>query len=137
MSEASPEDGAPLVRTDFSNENAWQSLKSAIADPDADFHALVRYVSDPVNAGFDVSQVVAMFPEGSNDIFVFIADAKTMSDPEMPILVVDLFDERGRSFRVIPSELWSVENNLSIANMDWEDFSENTDEHGVYRGFPE
>jgi hypothetical protein len=38
-------------------------------------------------------------------------------------------------FRCIPSELWSVDNNLNIANMDWEDFAGSTGEDGVFRGF--
>jgi hypothetical protein len=36
---------------------------------------------------------------------------------------------------VIPAELWSVEINLAIANMDFEEFAENTDADGVLRGF--
>jgi hypothetical protein len=35
-----------------------------------------------------------------------------------------------------PPELWGVENNLNIANMDWEDFAGRVDESGVSRGFP-
>jgi hypothetical protein len=31
-----------------------------------------------------------------------------------------------------PSELWAVENNLNIANMDWQDFAAAVDEDGAY-----
>jgi hypothetical protein len=31
--------------------------------------------------------------------------------------------------------MWGVENNLSLANMDWEDFAATVDEDGVFRGF--
>ena len=51
-------------------------------------------------------------------------------------VVVDLYDEPGRTFRVIPRELWGVENNLSLANMDYSDFADNVDADGVFRGFP-
>jgi hypothetical protein len=61
----------------------------------------------------------------------------SLTHPEHPILVVDLFDEPGRTFRVVPSEMWSVENNLSIANMGFEDFVGAVDRDGVFRGFPE
>ncbi|MFF0717196.1 DUF6924 domain-containing protein [Micromonospora sp. NPDC003816] len=50
-------------------------------------------------------------------------------------------DEQGQgpqysaTFRVVPSEMWSVQNNLTIANMDWEDFAENVDGDGIFRGF--
>jgi hypothetical protein len=37
--------------------------------------------------------------------------------------------------RTIPSEMWGIENNLSISNMDFEDFSNVVDEDGVFRGF--
>jgi hypothetical protein len=45
------------------------------------------------------------------------------------------FDEPGRTFRVIPREIWSVENNLSISNMDYHEFADNIDSDGVFRGF--
>ena len=32
---------------------------------------------------------------------------------------------------------WSVENNLSIANMDWEEFADAVDDAGIFRGFLE
>jgi hypothetical protein len=32
--------------------------------------------------------------------------------------------------------MWSVENNLSTANMEFSDFANNTDAGGVFRGFP-
>jgi hypothetical protein len=33
------------------------------------------------------------------------------------------------------SALWAVDNNLNLANSDWDDFAEAAAEHGVYRGF--
>jgi hypothetical protein len=62
---------------------------------------------------------------------------KTFSDAEQPVLVVDLCEQPGRTFRVIPREMWGVENNLSIANMDYDDFANSADADGVFRGFPQ
>jgi hypothetical protein len=31
--------------------------------------------------------------------------------------------------------LWSIENNISLGNMDWEEFAEAADYDGVFRGF--
>jgi hypothetical protein len=56
---------------------------------------------------------------------------------EHPILVVDLYTEPGRSFRVVPAEVWGIENNLSTANMDFAEFADEADADGVFRGFPE
>jgi uncharacterized protein DUF6924 len=47
---------------------------------------------------------------------------------------VDLTDEPGKTFRVIPAEMWSVENNFSLANLDFADFVEAVDNEGIYRG---
>ncbi len=77
---------------------------------------------------------------------LFIADSVTFASPEHPVLVVDLDDKilsatefpeiAGRTpFRCIPSELWSVENNLNISNMDWEEFASEVGDDGVFRGF--
>jgi hypothetical protein len=36
----------------------------------------------------------------------------------------------------LPSQIQAIENNLSIANMDFEDFADSVDADGVFRGFP-
>jgi hypothetical protein len=30
--------------------------------------------------------------------------------------------------------MWSVQINLSLANMDWEDFADDVDDEGIFRG---
>jgi hypothetical protein len=97
----------------------------------------VAFVSDPSFDGLDVEQIIAHLPPDRRDSFVFVVDAATLRDPEHPVLVVDLYEHRGRTFRVIPSSAWSVENNLSLANMDFGDFAESADPDGVFRGFRE
>ncbi|WP_372458279.1 DUF6924 domain-containing protein [Streptomyces niphimycinicus] len=64
-----------------------------------------------------------------------LADSEAMAAEEMPLLVIDLWDVRGRSIRVIATELWGIENNLSISNMYFEEFAESVDEDGVFRTF--
>jgi hypothetical protein len=32
--------------------------------------------------------------------------------------------------------MWSVENNLSLSNLDYDDFANSVDAFGVFRGFP-
>lgn len=59
-----------------------------------------------------------------------------MTNPDHPILFVDLTGGNGRlPFRCIPAELWGIDNNLNIANMDWEGFASAADRDGVFRGF--
>jgi hypothetical protein len=46
-----------------------------------------------------------------------------------------LFDDPGRVFRVVPSQILGIENNLSTANMDFDEFADSVGEDGVFRGF--
>jgi hypothetical protein len=39
-------------------------------------------------------------------------------------------------FRVVPQEMWAVENNLSLGNMDFKEFADAVGQDGVFRGFP-
>jgi hypothetical protein len=63
----------------------------------------------------------------------------------MPLLVLmtdededDAEDDDGPKLsrlRVVAMALWAVELNISLANMDWEDFEAAADDDGVFRGF--
>ena len=81
--------------------------------------------------------LVGLDPKGSGHTFLFVVDRTAITHPDRPVLVVDLNEEPGRTFRVIPSKIWGVENNLSIANMDFGEFADAVDSEGVFRGFPE
>ena len=130
-------ENALLLRTDFSSDAEWNSLCRAVRVPsEHGFLANLDCISEPAFNGFTVEQLVALAQRDGDRAFAFIADAVTLTNPEQPVLVVDLFDEPGRTFRVIPREIWGVENNLSIANMDYGDFADNADPDGVFRGFP-
>ncbi len=125
-----------VLRTDFSDESAWQLVCSELRTPVGGFQANVEFFSDPSFDGVGVDQLLLLLPEPVEHSFMFVVDHVTISNPDHPILVVDLFEEPGRTFRVIPSEAWGVENNLSIANMDFEEFADSVDPDGVFRGFP-
>jgi hypothetical protein len=64
-----------------------------------------------------------------------VVDQKTLEDIEHPILVVDLRNERGRTFRLVPAQIYDIDANLSLSNMDFFDFADNTDPYGVFGGF--
>ena len=92
-------------------------------------------VSDPAFEGVTPSGVAELIRPGSRHTFLFLVDRRTVDDSEHPVVVVDLYGEVGRSFRVVPSEMWGVENNLSLANMDFDEFADSADADGVFRGF--
>jgi hypothetical protein len=126
-----------LIRTDFSDDAAWDALCEDVqARSEGGFQAHVDCINDPVYDGLTVEQLVVLNPKGTDRSFAFIVDRIALMNSEKLILVVDLYDVPGRTFRVIPREIWSVENNLSIANLDFSEFADNTDADGVYRGLP-
>lgn len=128
-------DDSLLLRTDFSDDVAWAELCESVQQPNEDgFSAVVDCISDPAYDKLTIEQLLDLANE-SNRSFVFIADRPTFTNVERPILVVDLYDEPGRTFRVIPREMWSVENNLFIANMDFNEFADSVGADGIFRGF--
>jgi hypothetical protein len=129
-------DDTPLLRTDFSDDKAWDAARTAIEQPvDDEFLAYVSYIDDPAYRDLTPEQVLALVPEDFDHAIVVVADRVALASAEIPFLVVDLAEERGRQVRVIAEELWSIENNLSIANMDFVEFVNGADEDGVFRGF--
>ena len=128
---------ALVLRTDFSDPFAWESIQAEVRAP-AEFQAHVEFVSDREFDGAPVADLLALIPDDRElypHDFLFVVDRTTVEQREHPVLVVDLGEERGRCFRVAPSELWGVENNLSISNMDFAEFADAVDDDGVFRGF--
>lgn len=111
-------------------------MTAAVATETADgFRAYVEVVNDSTWSGIEATAVLkAARQAGSEAAVLFIADSQALSD-DFPILVMDLVDDDLVPFRCVASELWSVDNNLNLANMDWEEFTEAADAAGVFRGF--
>ena len=130
-----PQDGdAPLIRTDFSNEAAWAALLIATRRPSSEgFLANVQVINDAHLDGASAEQIGSA-ARGTKHAVIFIADKFTMLREDQAVLCLDASAPEKR-FRVIPGELWSVENNLSLANMDFEEFVGAAGADGVFRGF--
>lgn len=64
-----------------------------------------------------------------------MVDATTGGSPDHPILVINLGDDPCPSFHSTPAGVQSIENNLSIANMDYMEFADAAGDDGVFRGF--
>lgn len=127
---------ALLLRTDFVDDQAWVRLCCAIQEPSKEgFTANLDCVDDIDYEGLTVEEIVKTAAENEAHSYVCVADHVTLTDVEQPILVIDCYDRPGQTFRVIPSEAWIVENNLSIANMDFQDFVGSCDDEGVFRDF--
>jgi len=129
-------ENALVIRTDFTDENAWRKLKASASEPGDPFIFDMKIVDDCSNSGATIEKVMAALPEDYPHSFIMVADNIAISQPDYPLLVVDLLEERGRQFRAIATQIASIENNLSIANMGFEEFAGEVDEKGVFRGFP-
>ncbi len=129
---------ALILRTDFSDQAAWDEICAEIRKPVSflGFLAYVEFLDDVEYANITKDQLLELFPQNHNHSFIIVADRTSISRPEHPLLVIDLFDESAREFRAIPMQVQSIENNLSIGNMDFEELAEAVDEDGVFRGFP-
>ena len=121
-----------MLRTDFSDERAWESLRAAIEKAGDEFKANVQYISDREYDGMEPGELPSLVKDSA---FAFIADHETLTMRGRPVLVMDLAEQPGRVFRVLASQLALVENNLSTANMDFEEFAAASDEKGIFRGF--
>ncbi|MET7736500.1 hypothetical protein ABZT02_34840 [Streptomyces sp. NPDC005402] len=127
---------ALVVRTDFSADGAWEELREALFSPSKDgFLANVALVDDRRYEGLTPDQTLDLIPAEYQHPLLVLADSVAVASTERPLLVVDLRSERPRCVRVVAAELWSIENNLSGANMDFEDFTDAVDDDGVLRGF--
>jgi len=127
-----------LVRTDLSDPEAWNQIMRLISEPEEEygFQARVSFLSDAAYEGCTPEELLEAGRRGPYRSFLFFVDRDTFASPEHHVGVLDLQTEPGRVFRVVPSEMWSVENNLSLANMDFAEFADSVDSDGVFRGFP-
>lgn len=126
-----------LVRTDFTSDDAWHQVSyEARRENEDGFRAYIEPISDPEFDRASWEGVKAAVPANDHGASVlFVADSATFTSPDHPILVVYLDSDGEPPFRCIPSELWGVDNNLNISNMDWDEFASAVDTSGVFRGF--
>jgi hypothetical protein len=131
----------PVLRVDFSNNALWDQLKNEILSPtDEGFGANVEFVEDQSLAGLDEAAIVDAMPKAYPSRYehpvIFVVDSVAASLSDHPLLVIDLHEEDAcESFRATPRQVQAIENNLSIANMDFDDFADSVDSDGVFRGF--
>lgn len=128
-------DDALVLRTDFSDDSAWSAVCTAIRQPVDGFFAYVAFVDDPAFADSTVEQLVELGRDLPHS-YIIVADRITMATRDRTLLILDLLAEPGRTFRAIPSQIQSIENNLSITNLDFREFAEAAGTDGVYRGYP-
>jgi hypothetical protein len=131
----------PVIRTDFTDDDAWEAVRAAILAPSRDgelFVSHVGFVDDPGLAGQTPEGILALIPDAFAEIHscLFIVDQTTISSPDWPVLVIYLNNDRKAwMFRTIADVLHTVEANLSVGNLDFYEFVDAADQNGVFRGF--
>lgn len=141
MAELPETRSVPVVRTDFTDDAAWERIREKITEPtEDDFGADVDFVEDRALTGLDEAAIVVGYPRGYPHKYrhpvLFVVDAIAVSTPEHPVLVVNLnAGVDTRPFRALPRQVQSIQNNLSQANMDYDEFVTSADVDGVFRGF--
>ncbi|MEU9235173.1 DUF6924 domain-containing protein [Streptomyces subrutilus] len=144
---------AVVIRTDYGDQSAWNTLTAELMQPwGENYEALAHFVDDPAWAGAtvdDVRDAASVDPELT---VLFIADSVTMGSAHHALLAVNLRSEEeddafededesvrdfGREFRTIPPQVHSIHANLSLANMDFEEFAAAAEEdpEKVFRSF--
>lgn len=135
LSKALADDKSLLIRVDFASDPVWREIIDAITTPSEDgFLPQLAVVDDSRLSGESPDAIAAAVSSVSGHSFLFIADRVTIANPDHPVLCIEL-PLAVRYFRVIPSEMWAVDNNLSLANLDFEDFLQAAGPDGIYRGF--
>ena len=123
-----------LIRTDFSNNTKWGIIVNQVNSPANGYDPAITFINDRKYEGLTIEQLPQFELDQEEHDFIFLADAETMSHKEGAILCLDLADNFGEGFRVLPECISEVANNLFITNCDFKDFQNTTASDGVYRG---
>ncbi len=125
-----------VIRTYFGNDLEWNALKAKLcASSSYGFRANLSFEDNDRSNGMSPEQIIENLLNTYEYDFVFFADSLTFYHAENPVLCVDLSDQGEGAFRVVPSAMWVIENNLSIHNVDFIAFRDSCDADGIYRGF--
>jgi hypothetical protein len=105
-----------------------------VRDEGQEFFAYVEFIDNADFRDLTVEELIECVPDHYSHTFLFVVDKTATRAPEFHILVADLDDERGRTFRAIPSQIQTIQNNLSICNTGFSEFADDVEEDGVFRG---
>jgi hypothetical protein len=126
-----------VIRTDFSNQEAWEKIRDILGAPIGTFDSKAVFVDDTDFKGATKGQLLGLIRSNCTHSFAVIVDERAILDPDHPVLIVDLRGSLGREFRAIPSSVLGIETSLSMAFMGFEHLADAVDGRGVFRGMRE
>jgi hypothetical protein len=124
-----------VIRTDFSDQRAWEAVRATLESLRAEFTSELEFLDDPAYRDLTTEQILAVASNRDDSHYLLIVvDKTTLASDEMPLLLIDLDDGQ---IRATPAGVTEIEVNLVLSNMDFEEFAEAADESedGVFRGF--
>jgi hypothetical protein len=132
-----PDDLTSLViRTGMGDDQAWQALRAEVEAAHEPGYPFATWISDPAFQGVTVDELVEADADDESKVrYLFLADDFCLADVEHRLLALDLSEKPGRTFRLPPRWFADISANLSIANMDFAEFTDAVDESGTHRGF--
>jgi hypothetical protein len=77
--------------------------------------ATVVIVDDADFDGATKGQLLGLVRASCTHSFMVVVDERAISDPDHPVLIVDLLGGLGREFRATPSAVQGIETTLSMA----------------------
>jgi hypothetical protein len=129
-----------VIRTDFSDQHRWQAVRAAIEGPgESEYVYPPEFWDRKAYEDVPVEGILSRLPKAIEDPFVAVVDHTTITSAEMPILLVNLrrsHGRYGRTFRVVPNKLPSIEVNVSLGNLSFTEFADHADSGGIFHGFP-
>ncbi|MGY5036257.1 DUF6924 domain-containing protein [Streptomyces sp. 900116325] len=143
-------DAALIIRTDYSDEQAWTAVKEELMRSwgDGDFEPYVHIADDPKWAGFTSAQILSAAVADEELSVVFLADRDSMRDGPLTLLAVAVlareecdsdeeFEADGGEFRTVPAGVHEIHANLMIANLSFGDFKEAAEQgpQSAFQGF--
>lgn len=117
-------------------ERSLPHYPCSVHDGEHTFYAYVDFVEMREYGGLSMADLLTVVPQDYEYSFFFLVDREALSKSDFPILVVDLHESSRRIFHTVATQVQGIENNLSIANMGFEEFAEAVDHDGIFRGFP-
>jgi hypothetical protein len=134
-----------VIRTDFSDEAAWESVLARLADGHSQEHNAIAIeeqqllcVDDSAWAGLTPEQASSLVEQASDIMHqaVFLADGTTMSTADQTLLAVSSPDEQHPglpwTFRLKPESVVRINMMLSTGTLSFSEYLEEVDDNGVY-----
>ncbi len=126
-------DNSLLIRADFSASSKWAAICTEVKRVERSIEMFLEFVEDSQFNNLQIEQLPKFGVNQNQQQFIFLADELTSTGREFLINCIDLSEEFGRSFRVVPTEILNILAGITT-NANFADFADRTDKDGIYRG---